>query len=129
MPVLTTSLYAGLLAIIYMALAANVGMTRTRRKISLGDSGDPDLIVSIRRHANFAEWVPLALLLMALIELNGGSKTWLHTLGAVLLAARIVHPFGLDVSDLSKWQRIAGAAGTILVIAAAALTLLWQSLG
>ncbi len=129
MPVPVTSLYAALLAIVCIALAARVGMTRGKKSVPLGDNGDPDLIIPIRRHANFAEWVPLALLMMALVELNGGSKTLVHGLGAVLLAARIIHPFGLDAKMLNTWQRIVGAAGTILVVAAAAVTLLWQVLG
>jgi hypothetical protein len=55
-----------------------------------------------------------------------GAKAWVHVLGAVLLLARFVHPFGLATKTLMTYPRIAGAAGTILVTAAAALTLLWQ---
>jgi uncharacterized protein len=126
MPILVTSLYAALLAIVCIVLSAPVGLMRGKKQIALGDSGDPEMIVTIRRHANFIEYVPLALILMALVELNGGSKTWVHALGAVLVVARIVHPFGLDTKNLNKWQRIAGTAVTLLVIAAAAITLLWQ---
>lgn len=99
---------------------------RGKKQIPLGDGGDTEMIVAIRRHANFIEYVPLAVILLALVELNGGSKTLLHALGAALLVARLVHPFGLDAKNLNKWRRIAGTAATLLVIAAAAITLLWQ---
>jgi uncharacterized protein len=126
MPVLTTSLYAALLAIICIVLAGRVGAMRGNKNISLGDHGDADLIVANRRHMNFVENVPLALLLMALVELNGGSKTLLHVFGASLLVARLIHPFGLDMDSVTRWQRLAGAGVTALVIVAASITLLWQ---
>lgn len=126
MPVLVTSLYAGLLALVCIVLGSMVGQLRGKKKISLGDSGDPEMIVANRRHVNFVEYVPLALLLMALVELNGAPKPWVHTLGAVLLAARILHPFGIDAGNMMMWQRFVGALATSIVIVAAALTLLWQ---
>jgi uncharacterized membrane protein YecN with MAPEG domain len=129
MQVPVTGLYAALLALVAIALVAGVGATRGKTKISLGDGGDPKLIVAIRRHMNFVEGVPLALLLMALVELNGGSKALLHALGAILLVARLIHPFGLELQDMGKWQRIAGATATLLVTLAAAIVLLWQQLG
>ena len=128
MSVLITGFYAGLLGLVGILLAGKVGAMRGRKKIALGDQGDPEMIVAIRRHMNFVEYVPLALILIGLVELNGGPKTLVHVLGAGLLAARVVHPFGLDPNDMTKWQRIAGAAATILVIVAAAVTLLWQYL-
>ncbi len=126
MPILVTSLYAALLAFVCIALSAPVGPMRGKKQIPLGDGDDTEMIVAIRRHANFIEYVPLAIILLALVELNGGSKTLLHALGVALLAARLVHPFGLDAKNLNKWQRIAGTAVTLLVMAAAAITLLWQ---
>jgi uncharacterized protein len=127
MPILTTSLYAALLAIVCIVLAGMVGSLRGKKKtISLGDGGDPDLLVAMRRHLNFVEYVPLALLLIALVELNGGSKTLIHALGAILLAARIIHPFGIDANDMRKMPRFIGAFATIAVTLIAAGTLLWQ---
>ena len=127
MPILVTSLYAALLAILCMGLAGGVGALRGKKKtISLGDGGDSQLIVANRRHMNFVEYVPLALILMALVELNGGSKTMIHAFGAVLLVARIVHPFGIDVNNMVKPQRLFGAFATIAVILAESAVLLWQ---
>jgi hypothetical protein len=127
MPVPIVSLYAALLAVLCIVLAGMVGSLRGKKQtISLGDGGDPELMVAMRRHLNFVEYVPLALLLMALIELNGGSKTLLHVLGAILLLARIIHPFGIDAKDMRKMPRFIGTFATIAVNLVAAGTLLWQ---
>lgn len=126
MIVVTTALYAGLLALVIQFLGASVGATRGRLKISVGDGGNPDLIIKNRRHMNAVENVPLALLLIALVELNGAPKLWIHIMGASLLAARIVHPFGLKIDSMNEPARIFGAAVTALVMVAAAAILIWQ---
>ena len=128
MPLQVTALYAGLLGLIGIVLCGLVGRTRGLADISLGDGGNKQLKVADRRHMNWVENVPFILLLLAIIEINGGSRTWLHAMGIVLLAARILHPFGLNVDNIMIWQRIVGSAGTLLVALAAAITLLWQYL-
>jgi uncharacterized membrane protein YecN with MAPEG domain len=74
----------------------------------------------MRRHANFTEHVPLALILLALIELNGAGAALMHSLGIVLVASRIVHPFGLHHEDMRRKARLIGALGTLLVSVVAA---------
>lgn len=121
-----TALYAGLLGLIGIVLWALVGPVRGRTNVSLGDGGNKDLIEANRRHMNWVENVPFILVLFAIIELNGGSRIWLHVMGAVLVASRVVHPFGISAGTIVKWPRIVGAAGTFFVTIAATLTVLWQ---
>lgn len=122
----TTALYAALLALVGVALQQLVGRERLRSGVSLGDGGDPALATAMRRQANFVEQVPMALLLLALIELNGAPVLWLHALGGGLLAARVVHPFGLEMGTSQRMPRFLGALATLLVVLAAAGTALWQ---
>lgn len=124
-----TALYAALLGLVGMTLGGLVGRVRTKVDISLGTGGRKPLVEADRRHMNWVENVPFALLLLALIELNGGSKALLHGLGAVLLACRIIHPFGLDADAMMKPARAIGQGGTYVVMLAAIITLLWQALG
>ncbi len=124
-----TALYAALLGLIGMVLGGLVGRVRSRTNISLHDGGKPELIEANRRHMNWVENVPFILLLLAIIELNGGSRTWLHIMGVTLLVARILHPFGISTEKMLMPQRLIGAAGTVIVTACAILTLLWQVLG
>jgi uncharacterized membrane protein YecN with MAPEG domain len=125
--VTTTALYAGILALIAIVLANRAGMTRAKLQIPLGDGGNKDLIAAIRRHANFVEFVPLIVVMMALIELNGAPKWWLHALGVPLVGARIVHPLGISTDQMSSPLRMIGSMVTALVTVACALLLLWQA--
>ena len=127
--VAVTSLYAGILGLICVVLAGMVGRARGQSGISLGDGGDKALLTAMRRHMNFVEYVPLILVMMALIELNGAPKTWLHGLGGVLVVARLIHPFSLDADNMMKVSRFIGAMSTMLVLVISAGILLWQTLG
>ncbi len=126
MPLQVTALYAGLLGLIGIVLWARVGPIRGRTNISLGDGGNKELIEANRRHINWVENVPFILVLFAIIELNGGTRAWLHAMGLALVASRIVHPFGIDAVTMRLWPRIAGAGGTFFVTIAATATVLWQ---
>jgi uncharacterized protein len=128
LPVPITAVFAGLLGIMFLALELPIGLLRTRTNVSLGDGGNADLTVAIRRHANFVEHVPLALLLMALLELNGASHMLLAILGTALVIARLMHPFGLDVHVMRRPPRGLGAATTSLVILVASAVLIWQAI-
>ena len=121
-----TGLYAALLAVLCVILSGAVGRIRGQSKLRLGELGGDAVIVANRRHMNFVENVPLALLLIGLVELNGAPKGWVHGLGAVLLVCRIAHPFGLAADSALLPARVIGAAGTYLVMLAAGVTLLWQ---
>ncbi len=126
MPVPITALYAALLGLVMIVLQLLLGRQRLDNDVSLYDGGHKDLAVAIRRHANWTEHVPFALILLALIELNGASAVWLHTLGATLLVARIVHPFGLRWDVARVRARFIGAFATLLVILAGIVTALYQ---
>jgi hypothetical protein len=128
MPVPVTALYAALLGLVAFALASHVGRMRGAKNVSLGDGGDTALLEAMRRQMNFVENVPLILVLMALTELNGAPKSWLHGIGIVLLVARIVHPFGLTAAKMTVPARFVGAAGTMLVLLALIAIALWQVL-
>jgi hypothetical protein len=126
-PVPITGLYAALQAFVATALVAPVGRLRTKYEVSIHAGGHPDLDVAIRRHANWAEHVPFALLLIGLLELNGGGPGLLHGLGAGLLVARALHPLGLKHETMRSPLRGIGAAGTLLVTLIAAVALLWKA--
>lgn len=117
---LITGFYAGILGLFFFALTANVSARRGKLGISLHDGGDAGLNLAIRRHANFAEVVPLALLLIALLEMNGGPDLGIHVLGLALTLVRLVHPFGINAENPMKFFRFCGGFGTGMVTVAAA---------
>ena len=124
----TTALYAGILALISIALAGHVGSRRGGSGVSLGDGGNKDLLVAMRRQANFIEYVPLIVAMMAIIELNGAPKLWLNVIGVAIVVARIAHPFGLSADTMRNPLRFIGATLTMLVTLSCAIILLWQGL-
>ena len=123
-----TGLYAALQAFIAIGLVVPIGRLRGKYGVSIHAAGHPDLDVAIRRHANWTEHVPFALLLIALLELNGGSHGLLHGLGAGLLVCRIAHPLGLNAETMRSPLRGIGALGTLLVTLIAAIALLLKAL-
>lgn len=112
--------YASLLTLVYLLLSFNVSRQRRRCLVSLGDGDQPPLRAAMRAHGNFAEYVPLALLLLALDEAAGVSAPWLHAVGAMLLAGRILHPFGIAMPAPNP-ARVLGILLTWLALLLAAL--------
>lgn len=118
-----TLFYAGVLALLLLVLSARVAMVRRRLQVGLGTGGERELQLAVRAHANFCEYVPLALLLLLLLELSAAFPPWvLHLLGIVLVVARVGHGmFGLNRSPGASLGRFWGTLVTWLVIAASAL--------
>ena len=118
MPV--TALYASLLALLFVYLAVRVIQLRREGRVAVGDGGKPLLLRRMRVHANFAEYVPLSLILMALAE---SLHTWqwlLHLLGIALLVGRISHAYGVSQLEEPFIFRTIGMVATFSVIAMAA---------
>ena len=121
------AIYAALQALLAIGLVVPVGQLRAKTNVSLGAGGNPQLETAIRRHANWTEHVPIALLLIALLELNGATAGLLHGLGATLFVCRILHPFGLKADNMRVPLRGIGAFGTMLVTLVAAIALLMRA--
>ena len=120
MSVTITALYAGILALIVIALAINV----TVHRVKLRDGGNPQMRRMIRLHGNAAEYIPLAVVLMAIYELNGGGHLGLHIVGIALVAGRVVQTWGMWATDMTNRGRQIGQSLTWLsVIALAVLNL------
>jgi uncharacterized protein len=83
-------------AIVNLWLGIRIGQVRTREKISIGDGGNEALIRRMRAQANFVEFAPFALILIALLELATGTSLWLWAASALFIIARIAHAFGMD---------------------------------
>ena len=124
---IVTPLYAALLAVWMLLLSLRVISLRQQARVSLGDGGNTDLQRAIRGHANFAEFVPLALLLLLILELSHFSIYLLHALGVTLLVARLLHGYALSFTAEFKFGRYWGALLTFVVIIVEALLCLYQA--
>ncbi len=126
MPVITP-LYAALAAVILIGLSVRVIGVRRSRRVAIGDGADEDLVRRIRAQGNFAEYTPLALLLILLLELGAAPAWQLHLLGVALMLGRIVHAWSMTAR--SGNGRLAGMSLTFFVLAAGALGNLKTALG
>jgi hypothetical protein len=111
-----TAVYAGLLGLVFIVLSARVIGQRRGAKVSLGDGGNAVLLRRMRVHGNFAEYVPLALVLLGLAESLGAPAWLLHTAGAGLLAGRLSHAFGVSQTPERFLFRVSGMAATLTVL-------------
>ncbi len=86
-----TSLYAAIFGLLLIPITYAVGLRRMKTRTSFLDGGDEVLLRRMRSHGNFVEYVPFALVLIGLAELNGAPTAYVHGMGALLLLSRIVH--------------------------------------
>lgn len=120
-----TAFYAAILALVFLVLTYGVIAVRLTKRIAFGTGGDDDMTKRVRAHANFAEFVPLALLLVMFAEMQNMPLWAVHTAGIVLVLSRLLHAWGIYHPVLDNWQRKAGALSTHIVILAAALWNIW----
>jgi uncharacterized membrane protein YecN with MAPEG domain len=118
-------LYAALLTALYIVLSARVIRLRRALQIGIGDAGNKELARAMRVHANFAEYAPLALLLLVLVEGQGAHPLLMHGLGLLLLLGRAAHAFGVSQSKENLRFRVAGMVMTFSTLAAASVYLLF----
>jgi uncharacterized membrane protein YecN with MAPEG domain len=119
-----TPIYATILGGLFIALSVRTIRLRRRHQVAVGDGGNSELRRAMRVHANFAEYVPLALLLIFFVEMDGTPKWWVHALAAVLVCGRLAHAWGVSQTQENFRYRISGMALTFGVISAAGLTIL-----
>ncbi|MFA6985374.1 MAG: MAPEG family protein [Arenimonas sp.] len=111
-----TMLYAGLCTILVVFLAVRVARWRLRQKIGIGHGGDRQLQMRVRAHANAVENMPLALLLLGGMELNGYNASLIHGFGSVLFISRVAHSWGLSHSSGTSKGRLLGSLFTWLLM-------------
>jgi uncharacterized membrane protein YecN with MAPEG domain len=120
--------YAALLAFIFIFLSSRVIQSRVITRIGLGTGGHRGLERRMRIHANFAEYVPFTLLLLAFMEMQGRPSWLVHLLCAMLVLARIGHAIALwDEKEIFP-LRVASVSATFFIMAAAAVSVLARAL-
>ena len=112
---------AGAAALINLWLAIRVGQKRIAGKVSIGDGGHPLLIARMRAHANFTEYTPYFLILVALIEMASGTSTWLWLVVGLYLLARVAHGIGMDMVEGQSKLRGIGILVTMLTLVGLAI--------
>lgn len=127
---IVTGLYAALLGLIYIGLSIYVIRYRFQARIVIGDNDDQQMQRRIRIHANFIEYTPLFLILLALADYAATSFLLLHIMGGIFVMGRLFH-----IGAMSKalpWQfrpvAMLSTFGTILVLSVLLIINFSQSL-
>jgi uncharacterized protein len=121
-----TPFYAALLALLFFVLSVRTLRLRRKLRIAVGDGGSEQMLRAMRVHSNFAEYVPLALLLNLMLESAGMPGVLVHALCFCLLMGRISHAYGVSaVAENYRYRvfgmgmtftALVGAAGGLLVV-------------
>jgi uncharacterized membrane protein YecN with MAPEG domain len=116
---LITSIIASALTMIFVKLSFAVIGLRRKNKVGLGSGGHEDLERAIRAQGNFAEYVPLGIILIACLELNG-APWWLVALpGIALILGRLIHAKGINTPPPDFSKRVLGMKftfGTLITL-------------
>jgi uncharacterized protein len=121
LPVALTT--AGAAALVNLWLGIRVSRVRIAEKVLVGDGNNPRLVARMRAHLNFAEYTPVVLVLVALIELGAGTSFPLWLASGVYLLARVLHAFGMDGWRLGRMVGILLTWLVLLALAAYAILL------
>lgn len=103
-------------AVLHIWLAARVSQLRNRHKVSIGDGGNAALIRRMRAHANYGENMPVALILLALLELAGGDARILWGAAILFILARLLHAFGMDRTQPSRLRMFGMIGSTVALV-------------
>ena len=119
-----TSLLSSVLAIWYLVLTARVIAIRRDAKISLGDGDNPVLLRRMRAQGNFAEYVPIGLVLFALAEIQSINAIWLALLAVTFAGGRIAHGYGFSFTAQNMQMRVVGMMATLIAIGLLSVSLI-----
>jgi len=117
---------AGLLGLLAVALAVNVGLMRGRKRINLGDGGDAEMQAAVRAHGNLVEFAPITLLMIYMASDFYGFRA-VAALSVVLLVARVLHAGGM--LGLIPKGRMMGTIASAAVLGIASILLAIAGLG
>lgn len=119
-----TPIYAAILGLIYFALSIRVIKFRRSNKVALGYAHKKDFRRAIRVHANFAEYVPMSLLLLWFLESLTYAALLIHILGVMLIIGRLIHAYGLSQVQEDTRFRVYGMLLTFAVLVGCCIRIL-----
>ena len=124
---------ASVLALLFVLLSAltiaarvktntSIGTGESSTTLSMGREKEASpLLLAVRSHGNFAEYVPLSLILMGLLEAVDTHPKVLMVIALGLIVARLLHPIGLRRPAPNPFR----AGGVLLQLAVLGAEALW----
>ncbi len=103
---MVTSIFAAILGLMLVKLSMNVIRVRRKLGVGLGDAADMELRRCVRAQANFTEYTPIFLILLACAEFSNLPGWLLITLGSVFLLGRLMHAYSLLKDEKYQHDKI-----------------------
>ncbi len=119
-----TPFYAAILGFLFFVLSFRTLRLRRRLQIAIGDGGNQPLLRAMRVHANFAEYVPLSLVMVLMLELAAAYDGLVHLLCICLVLGRLIHAYGVSQVSEDYRFRVVGMALTLVTLVGSAVSLL-----
>lgn len=124
-----TAFVAAVCALLLLVTAIDTVRQRLRLSAAFGDHGDAKLISASRAHGNLAEYAPITIILLGLLETVRANHMALMVIGAIFLIGRVGHIIGLYTpsqpgkAPLGRQVGVIATFGTLLVLS---LWILWM---
>lgn len=118
-------LFGGLLLLVMLVLSVNFVIGRNKHRVLLGDGGNLEMAVASRGFGNAAEYIPAAIAMLTLLALTDAPHWLIQIVGALMLAGRIIHPFGLKATGGVTVPRLVGMVLTWLSLSIGSVALVW----
>ena len=122
------ALWVGLHVFLMLTLSLLVVRQRQKHKVALGDEGIPELAQAIRAFGNASEYVPTALVAIAVLAIVDAPPLAIHVAGFVLFSGRVVHAVGLSNSGGASIPRALGIVATWLAYIFIGVALLFYAI-
>ena len=132
----TTATYLFVFAFLFVLLTYNVIKIRGAHAVAFGDGGNDELKRAIAAHSNFAQYVPMMVIILALCEASGINPRLCFMLGFLMLFGRVSHIYGILIYEMRPEEgkdpfrfRKVGMMATFAAITISSIFLLLHTYG
>ncbi|MGE5538603.1 MAG: MAPEG family protein [Gemmatimonas sp.] len=117
--------YIGVFALLLVILSVRVSLARRQHHVALGDGGKPEVLRAMRAQANYVEYAPTFMILLAALAFVREPSWMIHALALIFLAGRLIHAWAMTQEIPAQLRgRVAGMTLTWAAIVAGAVMLL-----
>lgn len=117
---MAVTIYVSIYILIIVWLSIKVIKNRVKHRVSVGDGGVQALQIAMAVQSNAVEYLPIALLLMLVLELNGAGAWLIHAFGMIFIVGRVYHINGMFTQRLK--YRVWGMKITLYSLVVLAMT-------
>lgn len=120
------ALWTGLSLLFILVLSMRISAGRRKLKVSVGDGGHAELTATTRAFGNAIEYIPVALVSLAVVAVFYGAPV-VHALGGSFFLGRVLHAWGMAQEKQPAAGRMFGMILTYLPFLASAGLLIFAA--